>query len=97
MQIEKDGEEQVLTFRTDVDDEVTVNGDHPLRFEREPGSGGYRPYILVRGRLEARVTRSLYYDLVDLVRIKLINGTSYLGVWSSGLFFPLVAGEESGL
>ena len=32
----------------------------------EPASGGLKPYLLVRGRLEALVTRALYYDLVEL-------------------------------
>ena len=34
--------------------------------QSEPGSQGLKPYLLVRGRLEALVTRALYYDLVEL-------------------------------
>lgn len=89
MQVENQGRDQQLIFRTNVDDIVRCGPDHPLRFELEPGSGGLKPYLLVRGRLEALVTRALYYDLVELAEAG-PDGES-LGIWSGGAFFPLVA------
>ena len=60
------GREQRLTFRTNVDDVVACGPQHPLRFaEQEPGRG-LKPYVLVRGRLEALLTRALLHDLVAL-------------------------------
>jgi hypothetical protein len=91
MQVENQGRDQQLIFRTNVDDIVRCGPDHPLRFELEPGSGGLKPYLLVRGRLEALVTRALYYDLVELAEAG-PDGES-LGIWSGGAFFPLVADE----
>lgn len=91
MQVENQGRDQQLIFRTNVDDIVHCGPDHPLRFEREPGSGGLKPYLLVRGRLEALVTRALYYDLVELAETG-PDGESF-GIWSGGAFFPLVADE----
>jgi hypothetical protein len=79
------GAEQVLTFRTNVDDVVRCGPDHPLRFAVEPASGGLKPYLLVRGRLEALVTRAVYYDLVELA---VAEGESF-GVWSGGAFFVM--------
>lgn len=79
---------QTLTFRTNVDDIVEAGSEHPLRFAVEPGSGGLKPYLLVRGRLEALVTRALYYDLVELAVTEEGRG---LGVWSGGAFFPMQA------
>ena len=82
-----EGETQVLTFRTNVDDVVRCGPEHPLRFvEGEPGSG-LKPYVHVRGRLEALVTRALVYDLVELA-IEGPDGGG-LGLWSDGAFFPL--------
>ena len=50
---------QQLAFRTNVDDVVACGPDNPLRFaEQEPGRG-LKPYVLVRGRLEALLTRAL--------------------------------------
>jgi uncharacterized protein len=66
MAVTASGATQWLTFRTNVDDIVTVDAAHPLRFVTEEGSGGLKPYILVRGRLEALVTRAVYADLVTL-------------------------------
>jgi hypothetical protein len=86
MEVRGEGRAQSLIFRTNVDDIVTAGPDHPVRFVVEPGSGGLKPYLLVRGRLEALVTRALYYDLVELAVAEADHG---LGLWSGGAFFPL--------
>ncbi len=83
------GTRRTLTFRTNVDDLVVVGPDHPLRFVEEPGSGGLKPYILVRGRLEALVTRALYYDLVEMAEPRTMDGREVLGLWSGGTWFAL--------
>ncbi|MCP3055469.1 DUF1285 domain-containing protein [Aurantimonas marianensis] len=61
----KEGE-PVLTFRTDVGDVVEAGPEHPLRFAIGE-NGEFRPYVTVRGRLEARLTRALAFDLADFV------------------------------
>jgi uncharacterized protein len=88
MEVRGEAAEQTLIFRTNVDDIVTCDGGHPLRFEAEPMSGGLKPYLRVRGRLDALVTRALYQDLVALA-VPLPGHADTLGVWSSGQFFPL--------
>jgi hypothetical protein len=87
MEVSGAGNGQRLVFRTNVDDVVACGPDHPLRFEVEAGSGGLKPYLLVRGRLEALVTRALYYDLVELA----VERDGCLGLWSGGAFYPLEA------
>ena len=94
MQVDGTGPDCVLTFRTNVDDIVACGPDHPLRFVEEPGSGGLKPYLLVRGRLEALVTRALYYDLVELA-VAHPGDDSRLGVWSGGSWFELVSQHAS--
>jgi hypothetical protein len=91
MQVEGRGSSQQLVLRTNVDDVVRVGADHPLRFAEEAGSGGLKPYVLVRGRLEALVTRALYYDLVELAEPRLLEGREVLGLWSCGHWFALEA------
>ncbi len=59
--------------------------DHPLRFAVEAAAGGLKPYLLVRGRLEALLTRALYYDLVELA----VEEGDQLVVWSGGARFVL--------
>jgi hypothetical protein len=87
MEVHGSGREQRLVFRTNVDDLVEAGPVHPLRFEVEPGSQGLKPYLIVRGRLEALVTRALYYDLVELA----VDEASGLGLWSGGAFFAMPA------
>ena len=85
MQVEGHGVDQVLTFRTNVDDVVRCGADNPLRFVVEAAAGGLKPYLLVRGRLEALVTRAVYYDLVELA----VYEGDRLFVWSGGARFVL--------
>jgi hypothetical protein len=89
MEAKGDGADQVLTFRTNVDDAVRCGPDHPLRFVEERHSGGLKPYLLVRGRLEALVTRAIYYDLVELAVTHDPGTGPRLGVWSAGAFFAM--------
>lgn len=94
MAVERADERQVIGFRTNVDDYVEVDADHPLRFEREAGSGGLKPYVLVRGRLEALVTRPVFYDLVELGEEQETDGGRMFGVRSHGAFFPMAPAES---
>lgn len=86
------GTGQRLTFRTNVDDLVVCDGEHPLRFAVEPATGGFKPYVLVRGRLEALVTRALTFDLAELAVPFGSDEPDRLGVWSGGTWFELAAG-----
>jgi uncharacterized protein len=86
MEVQGSGCEQRLVFRTNVDDIVTAGPEHPLRFSVDAAGGGLKPYVLVRGRLEALVTRALYYDLVELAVTDPEHG---FGLWSGGEFFVM--------
>jgi uncharacterized protein len=82
-----------LHFRTNVDDWVTCGPANPLRFEPEPGTGGLKPYVHVRYNLWAKVTRSLFYELVDLAQEREVDGTRMVGVASAGAFFVMAAAD----
>lgn len=88
------GRDQVLTVRTNVGDVVGVDADHPMRFEPEEDTDGLQPYVLVRGRLEARLSRPLLYELVEHGTTETRDGTDWFGVWSGGLFFPMMRQAE---
>src|SRR5262245_2228507 len=87
MEVRGRGREHTLVFRTNVDDIVEAGPAHPLRFEIEPGSQGLKPYLRVRGRLEALLTRALYYDLVELA----VDQGNGLGVCGGGTWFGMPA------
>lgn len=88
------GREQTITFRTNVDDIVICGPSNPLRFVKEPQHEGLKPYLLVRGRLEALVTRALYYDLVELAEIEQRDECDTLGIWSNGEFFQMAPADS---
>jgi hypothetical protein len=88
---------RALRFRTNVDDWVTADADHPLRFDAGP-SDGIKPYVKIRGDLWALVRRPLFYELVDLGEVRDVAGTAMFGVASAGQFFVMrPAAEIEGL
>lgn len=86
--------QQVLTLRTNVGDAVEVGPAHPLRFAGEEGTQGIKPYLHVRGRLEALLARPLLYQLVDWGETRAVDGVDMFGVASRGIFFPIMRQDE---
>jgi hypothetical protein len=82
-------DDQILTFRTNVDDRVEAGPGHALRFVPEPATGGLKPYLHVRRGLWAKVTRALFYDLVELGEERDVGGKRMFGVASKGEFFSM--------
>lgn len=88
------GVSRVLRFRTNVDDWVTCGRDNVLRFEPEPATGGLKPFLHVRRDLWAKVTRALFYDLVELGEERDIGGTRMFGVASGSEFFVMAPADS---
>jgi uncharacterized protein len=93
MRKESDDGGPVLRFRTNVDDWVTCDASHRLRFEAA-ADGGLTPYLHVRADLWAKVTRALYYDVVDMGEERVVDGRAMFGVVSSGEFFAMADAEQ---
>lgn len=89
LMVEGAGEQQVLRFTTNVEDEVAADAEHPIRVELDPQTQEPSPYVLVRANLEALIHRNVFYQLVELAVSREIDGVEWLGVWSSGEFFPI--------
>jgi hypothetical protein len=87
------GAGRVLRFRTNVDDWVTAGRDNPLRFEPEPVTGGLKPFLHVRRNLWAKVTRALFYDLVELGEERDVAGERMFGVASGPAFFIMAPAD----
>lgn len=85
----------VLRFRTNVDDWTTADETHPIRFEPE-ATGGLKPYILVRGDLWAKATRSISLELVALAKTRSLDGVATLGIESEGCFFAMAPLSDIG-
>ncbi|ACP26093.1 hypothetical protein NGR_c23340 [Sinorhizobium fredii NGR234] len=89
----RDGE-TVLTFRTNVGDVVEAGPGHPLRFVIHGNNRELKPYLHVRGRLEALVSRPVMYDIVELGETALIDGVEMFCVRSAAAVFPIMPAAE---
>jgi hypothetical protein len=96
------GKAQTVSFRTNVDEFVTLDAAHPLRVEFDAETLEPAPYIRVRDDLEALISRPVYYDLVELSVNYILDGRApdggglILGVWSDGDFHELGRLDEGG-
>ncbi len=92
------GRDQMLCFRTNVDQVVAAGAEHPIRVSHDWVTAEPKPYITIRPGapggppLEARISRAVYYELVALAVPECVCGQQKLGVWSGRQFFPL--GED---
>jgi uncharacterized protein len=86
MDAEGEGKDQRLRFTTNAGDEVVADGGHRIRVETDPATNAPAPYLHVRRGLEARIARSVFYQLADLA---VTGEDGALGVWSGGVFFPI--------
>lgn len=93
-EVEGQGRDQNITFRTQVDDEVTAGPDHPIRVVRDPETGEPSPYVLVRANLEALIDRKSFYRLVEIGCHATHEGQDWFGLWSGGMFFPVIPSSE---
>lgn len=90
MDVSGKGADQVLTFRTNVGDVVEAGPEHPLRFVDEDETGGLKPYLHVRGRLEALVARPVMYQLAEIGEEIEVEGRAMFCVRSKGEVFPVM-------
>jgi hypothetical protein len=85
------GPSQTLTFTTNVGDLVTAGPDNPIRVETDLRTGQPAPYVHVRRGLEARISRTVFFQLAEMAVPQGDFGS--VGVWSCGQFFALGSAE----
>lgn len=88
------GRGQTISFQTNVEEIVTVDAHHPLYNENSPFSGTLTPYVQLPRRLSAKLSRSVYYELMELCVQETDSDNDSFGVWSAGVFFRLGSMED---
>jgi len=76
------GRDRRIAFRLNTDEPVVAGPEHRLHLVDG------RPYLTVRGGLEAAIARPVYYELAELA---LEEDADPPGLWSDGQFFALSA------
>jgi len=89
LHVSGEAENQVLCLSTNVDDVVCVNEDTPIVMAKSPVSGQLAPYVTIGDGLKAKISRTVFYELVELGQTLEVDGEQMFGLWSSGSFFPL--------
>ena len=89
MTVAGSAERQVLVFRTNLDEIVTVGAANPLRVEINSDTQAPAPYVTVRDGLDALISRAVFYELVEIAEARDDGSADVLGVWSSGEFFEI--------
>lgn len=84
------GQDQNVTFETQVGDTAAAGADHPIRVERDPETGEPSPYVHIRADLEALIDRKSFYRLVELGS----HEEGWFGIWSGGTFFQVIPSAE---
>jgi len=74
-----------LVFTTDVGDEVRAGPEHAITVVTDPTTGEPAPRLHVRRGLEARIARTVFYDLVEVAEVR----DAQLMVASGGAWFAL--------
>jgi len=83
------GKNQRVFFTTNMDETIEAGPERPIRVEIDPITQEPAPFVTVRGRLEALLTRPVFYELVEHgVTVETKAGTE-LGVYASDSYFPL--------
>ena len=84
----KDEGVNCLNFTTNVQDEVTLSKENPIEIvindNEEPS-----PYITIRKNLKALISRSVYYDLINMAEEEIIDDKKFLVIKSNNTLFKL--------
>lgn len=90
MNVEGEGPEKRISFRTNVGEIVVIDDVHPIWFEIEGKDAELKPYFRVRGRLDALVNRATMYDLVELGEEVDIDGQKMFALQTNGMVIPIM-------
>ncbi|MFY0679103.1 MAG: DUF1285 domain-containing protein [Thalassovita sp.] len=93
-QVKGEDSDQILTFTTSVGDDAVAGPDHAITVTYDPDTQEPSPYVHIRADLTARIDRKSFYRLVDLCTDHVVEGISWFGLWSSGVFFPVIPTDQ---
>lgn len=96
MDVANDKGVKYLRFRTNVGKWVNADASHPIRVDIDPETSEPRPYVQLAGDgTEARIVRSVFYELAEMALETDIKGEPVMVVESGGAEFILGPTAES--
>jgi hypothetical protein len=90
----EDNGQQAIVFTTNIGEKVVVDQEHPIRVDIDASTNQPRPYVHLREGPDALISRSAFYDLLNLAQEIKRDGVGYLSVTSQGEAFELGSTDE---
>jgi hypothetical protein len=90
----EDNGQQAIVFTTNIGERIVVDHAHAIRVEIDADTNAPRPYVHIREGLDALISRSAFYDLLNLAQESDRDGAGYLSVTSLGEEFELGSTDE---
>ena len=87
--ITKVGTENLIKFKTNVGDSITLDGLDKFYISFKKDTEEPNPYVRVRANLFAKIDRKCFYRLIDLCSIEKYEQKSWFGFRSNKTFFPI--------
>ena len=91
--IEEKGQ-QAIVFTTNTGEQIVVDRNHPVRVDIDTHTNQPRPYVHIREGLDALISRSAFFDLLNLAHETERDGDAYLSISSMGKEFELGRTDE---
>ena len=85
----EDGDSPAIVFTTNIGERIVLDHDHGLRIDVDADTGTPRPYLQLHDGLEALISRSAFYDLLNMAFEKDSDAGACLAVVSMGQEFEL--------
>lgn len=82
----------LIVMQNNIGELIPLNNEHPLEIKQD-NNGFPLPYITVRKNLNAKLSRSVFYEIVTLAKPTQLNGVEHLIVHSGDWNFDLGAAE----
>jgi len=76
-------------FTTNMDETIEVSAERPLMVRTDSETLEPTPLLRVRGRLDALITRSVFYQLIEYASERSTPDGVQLGIETGGSFYPL--------
>jgi len=80
---------EAIVFTTNIGERVIVDHEHRIRIDIDASTQQPRPYLTMQRGLEALISRSAFYDLLNLAEERQHNGVACLVITSMGQEFQL--------
>ena len=84
-----DNDSSAIVFTTNIGERIVVDQAHGLRVDIDANTQRPRPYLWLHDGLEALISRSAFYDLLNLAYQVERNGVACLAITSMGQEFEL--------